>query len=67
MNTKGKMIKWLKQNGIRKGDKDGATVSLEHLRTHQIATMFFNIYNFRTYEKQVLKLFIRINISNFII
>lgn len=51
MNTKGKMIKWLKQNGIRKGDKDGATVSLERLRTHQIATMFFNMYNFRTYEK----------------
>ena len=37
MLTKGKMIKQLKeQAGIRKADKEGATVSLEHLKTHQI-------------------------------
>lgn len=38
--TKGKMIKALKEKGIRKGDKNGATVSLEHLKTYQIINLY---------------------------
>ena len=41
MMTKGKMIKALKAKGVRKGDKDGAMVSLEHLKTFQIAKMYY--------------------------
>lgn len=42
MLTKGKMIKQLKEKaGIRKGDKDGALVSLEHLKTHQIISLYY--------------------------
>ena len=42
MLTKGKMIKFLKeQAGIRKGDKQGAIVPLEHLKTHQIVNMYY--------------------------
>lgn len=41
MLTKGKMVKELKALGIRKGDKDGATVSLEHLKTYQIINMYY--------------------------
>lgn len=39
--TKGKMIKELKAKGVRSGDKDGAKVSLEHLKTHQIVTLYY--------------------------
>ena len=39
--TKGKMIKGLKERGIRRGDKDGAMVSLEHLKTFQIIKMYY--------------------------
>lgn len=41
MLTKGFMVKALKEKGIRKGDKDGATVSLEHLKTYQIINMYY--------------------------
>lgn len=40
MMTKGKMCKELKANGIRVGEKDGAIVSLEHLKTYQIIKMY---------------------------
>ena len=41
MLTKGKMIKQLKEKtGIRYGDKNGAKVKLEHLKTYQIITMY---------------------------
>lgn len=41
MMTKGKMITALKEIGIRKGDKNGATVSLEHLKTHQVINLYY--------------------------
>lgn len=41
MMTKGKMIKALKAAGIRKGDKNGATVSLEHLRSYQVVNLYY--------------------------
>ena len=42
MLTKGKMIKQLKEKaGIRKGDKNGAMVQLEHLKTYQIISMYY--------------------------
>jgi hypothetical protein len=41
MLTKGKMTKALKEHGIRKGDKNGATVSLEHLKTYQIINLYY--------------------------
>lgn len=41
MLSKGKMISELKKNGIRKGDKNGATVSLEHLKTFQIIDLYY--------------------------
>ena len=40
MLTKGKMCKELKANGIRTGEKNGAIVSLEHLKTFQIIKMY---------------------------
>lgn len=39
--TKGEMIKQLKKNGIRTGDKNGAKVSLEHLKTWAICNLYF--------------------------
>lgn len=39
--TKGKMIRSLKERGIRKGDKDGAMVSLEHLKVYQITKLYY--------------------------
>ena len=39
--TKGFMIKQLKARGIRKADKDGATVSLEHLKTYSVTKLYF--------------------------
>ena len=39
--SKGKLIKELKQKGVRKGDKQGATVSLEHLKYADVVTLWF--------------------------
>ena len=41
MLTKGKMVKTLKEAGVRTGDKDGATVQLEHLKTHQVIKLYY--------------------------
>jgi hypothetical protein len=41
MLSKGKMISALKKVGIRKGDKNGAEVKLEHLKTPEITTLYF--------------------------
>ena len=41
MLTKGKMIKELKAHGIRKADKEGTTVSLEHLKTYQVINLYY--------------------------
>lgn len=41
MLSKGKMISELKKAGIRKGDKNGAIVPLEHLKAHQITNMYY--------------------------
>lgn len=41
MLTKGTMIKALKAKGIRKGDKNGAAVTLEHLKTHQVIELYY--------------------------
>ena len=41
MITKGSMIKELKALGIRKADKDGSTVSLEHLKTYYITKLYY--------------------------
>ena len=39
--TKRTLIKELKNHGIRKGDKDGAFVSLEHLKYYQIVNLYY--------------------------
>ena len=39
--TKGEMTKALKEKGIRSGDKNGATVSLEHLKTFEIIKLYY--------------------------
>jgi hypothetical protein len=41
MMTKGKMISALKKAGVRSGDKDGAMVSLEHLKTFQVIKLYY--------------------------
>lgn len=41
MLTKGKMVVALKKKGIRFGDKNGAKVKLEHLKTPQIVSLYF--------------------------
>lgn len=41
MLSKGKMISELKKNGIRTGDKNGAEVSLEHLKTFQVIKLYY--------------------------
>ena len=41
MLTKGKMVKALKEIGIRKGDKNGALVQLEHLKTYQVINLYY--------------------------
>ena len=41
MLTKGKMIQALKKNGVRSGDKNGARVKLEHLKTPDIIKLYF--------------------------
>lgn len=42
--TKGKMIKALKEVGIRTGDKNGSTVKLEHLKTYEITKLYANAF-----------------------
>lgn len=42
MLTKGKMIKALKVIGVRKGEKDGAFVSLEHLKTSDVIKLYYD-------------------------
>lgn len=39
--TKGKMIKELKTKGIRSGEKDGAKVQLEHLKSYQVTELYY--------------------------
>ena len=41
MLTKGKMISTLKENGIRTGDKNGAKVKLEHLKSFAIIALYY--------------------------
>ena len=41
MLTKGKMIKELKQQNIRTGDKNGARVKLAHLKTPEVIKLYF--------------------------
>lgn len=45
MMTKGKMIKSLKQKNIRRGDKHGAMVPLEHLKTYQVINLYYQYCN----------------------
>jgi hypothetical protein len=40
MLTKGKMIQQLKEKGIRTGDKNGAKVKLEHLKSFAITELY---------------------------
>ena len=40
MLTKGKMIKQLKEKGIRTGDKNGAKVKLEHLKLFAVTELY---------------------------
>lgn len=40
MITKGKMINELKKKGVRRGDKNGSVVQLEHLKTFQIIQLY---------------------------
>ena len=41
MLTKGKMIKELKKVGVRTGNKNGAKVKLEHLKSFAITELYF--------------------------
>lgn len=41
MITKGKMIKELKKAGIRRADKNGASVNLEALKTYQVINLYY--------------------------
>ena len=41
MLGKGKMITELKKKGIRTGDKNGAKVGLEHLKSYQVAELYY--------------------------
>lgn len=41
MMTKGKMIKELKAKGIRCGEKNGAKVHLEHLKSFQVTELYY--------------------------
>lgn len=41
MLTKGQMIKELKAKGVRKGEKNGALVSLEHLKTVEVIKLYY--------------------------
>jgi hypothetical protein len=37
---KGQMVKALKEKGIKTGDKNGATVKLEHLKTVEVMKLY---------------------------
>lgn len=39
--SKGGLIKELKTKGIRRGDKQGATVSLEHLKYADVVNLWY--------------------------
>ena len=41
MLTKGFMMKELRKAGIRTGDKGGAMVQLEHLKTFEIIKLYY--------------------------
>ena len=41
MLTKGKMITALKKAGIRTGEKNGAKVQLEHLKSYAITELYY--------------------------
>ena len=41
MLTKGKMVRELKKTGIRTGDKNGAKVKLEHLKSFTITELYY--------------------------
>lgn len=41
MLTKGQMIKALKAKGVRAGEKDGAIVKLEHLKTFAVTKLYY--------------------------
>lgn len=41
VTTKGKMIKELKKYGVRKGDKNGAIVKLEHLKFEEVIKLYY--------------------------
>ena len=41
MLTKGFMIRELKKNGIRRGEKNGATVQLEHLKSFEVTKLYY--------------------------
>ena len=41
MLTKGQMIKALKAKGVRTGEKDGAIVKLEHLKTFAVTKLYY--------------------------
>lgn len=41
MLSKGKMISELKKAGIRTGDKNGARVKLEHLKSFAITELYY--------------------------
>ena len=41
MLTKGKMVKALKEKGIRSGDKNGSKVQLEHLKSYQVTELYY--------------------------
>ena len=38
--TKGKMIRELKKIGIRRGEKNGAVVKLEHLKSFEVVKLY---------------------------
>lgn len=43
--SKGYLINQLKKNGVRKGNKFGATVSLEHLKYADVVNLWFKYCN----------------------
>ena len=44
MLTKGKMVVLLKKHGVRKGDKNGAQVALEHLKYCDICKLYYSTF-----------------------
>lgn len=51
MLTKGFMTKALKEAGIRRAEKDGGTVKLEHLKTYQLTKLYFDMISNSSIEK----------------